>query len=320
MADTLNDIHLAYGDSVYPLYKVIGPFMKNEPTKDEVAKFDNEIIELKNNGKTHDEIRKIYKVGASTVAKSLKRSGGKVQKTGKKTFGYIGMVLYDRAEDKVQCGICGEWFRSLGNHVFQKHGMTAKEYKDKFGLYYKTALCSKEVSKKRSEAIPEQFVKYRKSKKHIEELVVANKKRKKPHRCGVMQGKNKHGLCDEQIKKRLLVVRNMSNKVEMSDVTISDVHKYDSPLHMHLISKYGKVKSVAERFNLLAGGRIKHQEIDLISKLRTFVLKNKKMIKTKDVDGNPNIPSVGTYQLRFGSWRRAKMMAGLDQLLAEVKA
>ena len=36
--------------------------------------------------------------------------------------------------DKIECLICGKSFKSVGNHVFMAHGITAREYKVQFGI------------------------------------------------------------------------------------------------------------------------------------------------------------------------------------------
>jgi hypothetical protein len=49
-------------------------------------------------------------------------------------YGELGVLAYDGTEDKVQCHICGEWFRALATHVLRTHGWTADEYRQEFGL------------------------------------------------------------------------------------------------------------------------------------------------------------------------------------------
>ncbi len=44
------------------------------------------------------------------------------------------------AGEKIQCLECGKWFLSLGTHMSRIHGMTANDYRDKFGLPRSTPL------------------------------------------------------------------------------------------------------------------------------------------------------------------------------------
>lgn len=49
-------------------------------------------------------------------------------------YGQLGILSYDEIEDKVQCHICGRWFRSVAAHIWQLHGSTANDYRKEFGL------------------------------------------------------------------------------------------------------------------------------------------------------------------------------------------
>ena len=49
-------------------------------------------------------------------------------------YGQAGILAYDDVEDKVQCHICGKWFRGLNNHVWKTHDLSADDYREEFGL------------------------------------------------------------------------------------------------------------------------------------------------------------------------------------------
>jgi hypothetical protein len=53
-------------------------------------------------------------------------------------MGKIGVLIDDGA--KVECHVCGAWFRGLGNHVWGAHDLTADEYRAIFGLAWDTGL------------------------------------------------------------------------------------------------------------------------------------------------------------------------------------
>lgn len=38
------------------------------------------------------------------------------------------------SEDKLKCAICGKWYVQVGSHIVQSHGITAREYREKFDL------------------------------------------------------------------------------------------------------------------------------------------------------------------------------------------
>ena len=50
-------------------------------------------------------------------------------------FGRLGQLAYDETEDKVQCHLCGGWFRGFGgSHLRRTHGWTLAEYRVAFQL------------------------------------------------------------------------------------------------------------------------------------------------------------------------------------------
>ena len=49
--------------------------------------------------------------------------------------------------ESIQCLICGDYFSSVGAHVFNKHGVTAKDYKSEFGIPQKTGIVVKSLKK-----------------------------------------------------------------------------------------------------------------------------------------------------------------------------
>ncbi|GAA0988730.1 hypothetical protein GCM10009555_070990 [Acrocarpospora macrocephala] len=56
-----------------------------------------------------------------------------------------GILVRDESADRVRCHECGRWFRALGAHV-RVHGLTAGEYRERFGLLATKPLTSREVS------------------------------------------------------------------------------------------------------------------------------------------------------------------------------
>lgn len=38
------------------------------------------------------------------------------------------------APDKVQCQICGLWYRQVGSHIWQVHHLSAREYRKEYGF------------------------------------------------------------------------------------------------------------------------------------------------------------------------------------------
>ena len=62
---------------------------------------------------------------------------------GSEYFGQLGQIAYDEAADKVQCHLCGRWFRGFGgSHLRRVHGWTLAQYRLAFQLSVQTAAVS----------------------------------------------------------------------------------------------------------------------------------------------------------------------------------
>jgi hypothetical protein len=75
-------------------------------------------------------------VGAATSASG--RSRGPV---------HVGEIPYDADADRVQCQLCGKWFRFIGGtHLTRTHDWTLSEYREAFHLPASMATCSRSLS------------------------------------------------------------------------------------------------------------------------------------------------------------------------------
>lgn len=58
----------------------------------------------------------------------------------------LGELPYDAAEDRVQCHLCGGWYRALAPAHLQRHAITAEEYRAITGLNPSLALTTPSLS------------------------------------------------------------------------------------------------------------------------------------------------------------------------------
>jgi Probable Zinc-ribbon domain len=64
-------------------------------------------------------------------------------------FAPLGEITYDRDEDRVQCHLCGEWFRTIGGaHLIRRHGWTLPQYRDAFARFKGDPTCARGTSQK----------------------------------------------------------------------------------------------------------------------------------------------------------------------------
>lgn len=62
----------------------------------------------------------------------------------------LGQLPRDPQEDRVQCHLCGEWYRLVGGtHLSRTHGWTLADYRDAFRLPQQTPTCSPGLSQER---------------------------------------------------------------------------------------------------------------------------------------------------------------------------
>lgn len=53
--------------------------------------------------------------------------------------------------DRIQCLVCGKWFKELGWHLKKKHEMSCDEYKEKYGLPWSRGLVSEDLHIRKSD-------------------------------------------------------------------------------------------------------------------------------------------------------------------------
>jgi Probable Zinc-ribbon domain len=63
-------------------------------------------------------------------------------------FAPLGEIPYDPDEDKVQCHLCGDWFRFVGSSHVRWHDWTLDEYREAFHLLKRTSTAAPGVSEK----------------------------------------------------------------------------------------------------------------------------------------------------------------------------
>ena len=59
--------------------------------------------------------------------------------------------------------MCGRCYKHLGSHIYHCHGITANEYKERFGLPHNMALITEEIYKKKSDHYAQHREKYLKN-------------------------------------------------------------------------------------------------------------------------------------------------------------
>lgn len=232
--------------------------------------------------------------------------------------GYAGVVLVEENTGNVRCELCGNWYKALASHIGRKHHKTSKEYKDEQGLLYSIPLCSKGTSEKlRETAIQRELGKY---VQHFKKGHKGFKNNRNGSYRQKIMFKNSKGLCDAQIAARLIIVAEMSNK-KVEELNSGILQKFDPQLYYCLHDRYGTWQIAAKALGLSSpgsGAYKRYEDAYILGCLRSWVIKYRKIPSHSEFEKTGNCTK-NTILRHFGSWRRAKMMAGLYQLLAEQK-
>ena len=65
----------------------------------------------------------------------------------------LGALEYNEGDNRIKCHECGGWYRSLGKHVAETHGMRPREYRRDHGLKTSTSLSVPSVRDRHAETI-----------------------------------------------------------------------------------------------------------------------------------------------------------------------
>lgn len=232
--------------------------------------------------------------------------------------GFLGVIMYDDKDDRVQCHICGRWYASVGAHVARGHGISGPDYKERFGLAQGVALCATSVSSTRSSIASKgvangTFITSGMSNKLTPGRKMYFRRAGKYRTPGtsVLSTKNRHGLCELQMLMRYNVVKSIVKREPIQP----DFEKYDRTLlgaifkSFKSLNKYKKTIGAEENAR---GGVQLNSDIELIAHLRKWVHDNSSRPQMRDfIRAKNGYPIVSVFVRRFGSWNNALGVAGI---------
>jgi hypothetical protein len=232
----------------------------------------------------------------------------------KEGYGYLGVLLRHKTEDKLQCHVCGEWFKALPTHVQKKHFLSTEQYRREFQLPLSFPLCSLSTSSAHSKRAMR--------KENLEIL----KKHRNPTKASRSRGRdvhsyfrsnasflNRNDACVEQVFSRYRIICDELGKIAND----RDLRKWDQSLSALIRRRYGKWNNFKRAIGLPTREKpsTKNEEV-IIASLRNFYEKNKRIPRSRDYRKGQSVtePTVRKY---FGSWSRAINAAGLYQQTEE---
>lgn len=164
----------------------------------------------------------------------------------KNGFGFMGVILEDFESGKIQCGICGEWFKNIPTHI-RCHKINAKEYRIRFELLTSTALKSKKMRLNQSVIMQKLRLKNKSNRfKFKKNNIFAGNRKNKPK---ANESKNKYGVCDLQIMQKIIELKNELGKTPTLTQLID---RYGRSITWHIHKRYGSYIKYCHQINMEA--------------------------------------------------------------------
>jgi hypothetical protein len=239
--------------------------------------------------------------------------------------GYEGATMVTQDGTKMQCHICGELYESVGRHAYFAHKINAKAYKKKFGLRMTTSLTSEKererkkmagirwfnslTAKERSKRVEEARARWRKIR-HL----TGNRKRTKIS----LESMNLKGTCPDQIAYQITKCAAAIGHTPSPD-EFSRWAKSSRFVHLAYYRfgnwtktlAYAKLKPRAKFTEKGKPRRKRYSDEELLEELIVFNQETGRVPSETDCKLGL-LPSRHTYKRRFGSLRKARMKAGIQ--------
>jgi hypothetical protein len=214
---------------------------------------------------------------------------------------------------KVLCFECDKWFKSIGLHA-HTHGMTANQYKEKYGFDQASGLCSVAISRAHSLRATANL---KNGAYHGFQAGNSLGNRPSSPIKHSMQARNRRGICPEQIKYRLQL---LAAKVGMSP-SVSDANKHDRGLYPATVHHYGGWNEAKRALGLetYTGGTsckttCTKNIADLIYDLRAYIDEYHTLPWIANQRQNNFPHSMTVYMGHWGSVRKAWQHCGIKKV------
>lgn len=236
--------------------------------------------------------------------------------------GHPGGVVIQKGNEGIICFECGKAFKRLGNHL-KNHSMSGKQYKKKYGISSKTALCTREESNHIS--LNNSVREYKPnsvSMDYARSFSIAKCKQLRDEgklKSTSLQRQNALDICPAQVVKhyKRAMVRFGTNTPSSRQLDkLRGGLSFQISKHFGSLSNFQKVHG----FDVRKMHQSEAEEIELIEAIRDYVGAKKRLPFNmkygsndfrKSIDGFPF--GIGMYWRRFGSYRRAWLSCGIKK-------
>lgn len=238
-----------------------------------------------------------------------------------KGYGYYGTISATNDGMYIQCHICGGLYENLGSHLKAKHQLSGKEYKERFGLAFMSALVSENY---RNENTKRSLLWWNslseKEKNHYKKKSRENGRLKStPQQKQTLEALNKNGTCPaqllEKIKEVAVTLGHTPSKKEF--IATTGTQRY-----VHLIYKtFGSWTNAVEATGQIPkdknhgkGGYRHYEDEELLDYLASFARDNGRVPSYSDFYRNL-LPTLAVYERRWGNLENARQEAGVYEIL-----
>ncbi len=237
----------------------------------------------------------------------------------KGNHGYLGVLTYNKTKDKIQCHICGLFFKSLsGSGHLKLHGLDNEEYKEKFSLDRTMALVSESTRVKHLNALlnrddyatlQSELKKYRETDEHKQKSKTTNKDKKRR-----IYAKNKTGTCPLQLLDRVKVLQEKLGFIPNSE---DFKREYKGKYIGSIQQIYGSYNKALEYMGITPRDQFEptYSQDELIKFIKDFYMRFDRSPCNTDFKRG-YLPSAHTYYRRFKSLNHARALAGVPLIIS----
>lgn len=244
-----------------------------------------------------------------------------VDENGIRGFGYAGTLASNIEGTHVQCHFCGYLYKYLPAHIWHKHKLNAKQYKEAVGLQQKTALVSEQyrvqliknyqkLPLKHHNKVKENFNKYNEEVKNGEKKSGGDLKRNSPWS---LEKRNKMGMCPDQLLHKIKELGDELGHTPSSN----EFRKKHTRYATAILMMFGSWNAAIIQAGLTPNygiGFPQYTSIQLLQYLRNFYKEHKRTPVHSDFSRG-YLPSLATYGKRFGTLNEARLQAGIPRLI-----
>lgn len=228
--------------------------------------------------------------------------------------GYLGVIAYNKKKDKIQCHICGLFFRALsGSGHLKIHGINGDEYKEKFSIARTVALVGEGTREKNLQAVLNRkdypdlvkaLKKYSDSPEGLKQRRTTNLKKKRR-----LSSKNITGHCPAQLAQK---IKDLEGKLGFVPNSEDFKREYKGKYMSTIIQTFGSYNKAVEFAGFKPRDKFwyAYTKDELINYMKNFYNRFNRSPRNTDFRRG-YLPATKNYIKFFGSLNEARKAADI---------